>query len=126
MAVPHCTFLQRTDWQFPSELRGVRAVSRSFLGMRLALGAAVVVVEPMRSWVVAVGSVVGVQKYIYDVFGPGVARAQRLRWEAARPMEASLAVPWKRISVSRAPSIQFRARSPSGSPARSFPPASSS
>jgi adenylate cyclase len=32
-----------------------------------------------------IGSVVGVQKYIYDVFGPAVTRAQRLRL-LAEPM----------------------------------------
>lgn len=35
-----------------------------------------------------IGSVVGVQKYIYDVFGPAVTRAQRLRL-IARPMTIS-------------------------------------
>jgi class 3 adenylate cyclase len=35
-----------------------------------------------------IGSVVGVQKYIYDVFGPAVTRAQRLRL-LARPMTIS-------------------------------------
>jgi class 3 adenylate cyclase len=32
-----------------------------------------------------IGSVVGVQKYIYDVFGPAVVEASRLRYHA-RPM----------------------------------------
>jgi class 3 adenylate cyclase len=32
-----------------------------------------------------IGSVVGVQKYLYDVFGPAVFRATRLR-QLARPM----------------------------------------
>jgi class 3 adenylate cyclase len=30
--------------------------------------------------------VVGAQRHIYDVFGPAVHRAQRLRWEVAEPM----------------------------------------
>jgi class 3 adenylate cyclase len=33
-----------------------------------------------------IGSVVGSQRYLYDVFGPAVTRAQRLRWEIAEPM----------------------------------------
>ncbi len=37
-----------------------------------------------------IGSVVGVQKYIYDVFGPAVMRAKRLRWEVAQPMSVAI------------------------------------
>lgn len=37
-----------------------------------------------------IGSVVGAQRYLYDVFGPAATRAQRLRWEVAQPMSIAV------------------------------------